>query len=253
MAGLRERKKEQTRRRISAAAWRLFAERGFEAVTVNEIAEAAEVAKATLFAYFPTKESLALQGVGDDDLAGIVAGRAPGRSALDALRAHYRAFAAGPMTGVDPEVLVSRVRVIFDSPALGGAANALLYQQRQRLAEVLAEEHGERTAALMAAQVSAALVTLQETFFRQLAGGAPLAAARGQLAEDVELTFDLLAHGLEHLPGPATTRRPGRAKGHGGHGDHGDHGDHRDRTDRTDHTDHADHADRTNHADQRGQ
>ncbi|MCZ1008248.1 TetR family transcriptional regulator [Streptomyces lydicus] len=261
MAGLRERKKEQTRRRISAAAWRLFAERGFEAVTVNEIAEAAEVAKATLFAYFPTKESLALQGVGDDDLAGIVAGRAPGRSALDALRAHYRAFAAGPMTGVDPEVLVSRVRVIFDSPALSGATNALLYQQRQRLAEVLAEEHGERTAALVAAQVSAALVTLQETFFRQLAAGGSLAAARGQLAEDVELTFDLLAHGLEHLPGPATTRRPGRAKGRRGHGDHRDHTDdtddtsNNDRTDRTDHAGHADrtdHAGHTDHADQRG-
>jgi AcrR family transcriptional regulator len=42
----------------------LFTERGFDAVTVNEIAEAAEVAKATLFAYFPTKESLVLHGVG---------------------------------------------------------------------------------------------------------------------------------------------------------------------------------------------
>jgi AcrR family transcriptional regulator len=44
-------------------------------VTVNEIAETAEVAKATLFTYFPTKESLVLQGVGGDDLAGIAAGR----------------------------------------------------------------------------------------------------------------------------------------------------------------------------------
>ena len=60
MASLRERKKEQTRQRIAAVALRLFAERGFDAVTVNEVAEAAEVAKATLFAYFPTKESLVL-------------------------------------------------------------------------------------------------------------------------------------------------------------------------------------------------
>ncbi|MEU9000065.1 TetR family transcriptional regulator [Streptomyces caniferus] len=228
MAGLRERKKEETRRRIAATAWRLFAERGFEAVTVSEIAEAAEVAKATLFAYFPTKESLALQGVGDDDLAGIVAGRAPGRSALDALRAHYRAFAAGPMTGLDPEALVSRVRVIFDSPALSSATNALLYEQRQRLAEVLTAEHGERTAALMAAQVSATLVTLQESFFRRLAAGTSLAAARGELADDVELAFDLLAHGLDRRPEPAAApRRHGRTQDHTHHAE--------DHTEPTDH------------------
>ncbi|MFI9262409.1 TetR/AcrR family transcriptional regulator [Streptomyces sioyaensis] len=197
MAGLRERKKEETRRRIAATAWRLFAERGFEAVTVNEIAEAAQVAKATLFTYFPTKEALALQGVGDDDLAGIVTGRPAGVTALAALRAHFRALAAGPMTGLDPEVLVARVRVIFDSPALSGATNALLYQQRQQLTQALTAELGERTAKLAAAQISASLVTLQEGFFRRLADGASLEDARHQLSEDVELAFDLLSHGLD--------------------------------------------------------
>ncbi|MFU9038526.1 MULTISPECIES: TetR/AcrR family transcriptional regulator [Streptomyces] len=243
MAGLRERKKAQTRQRIAAVAWQLFAERGFEAVTVNEIAEAAEVAKATLFAYFPTKESLALQGVGDDDLAGIVTRRPAGQSPLEALRAHFRALAAGPMTGLDPEALVTRIRVIFDSPALSAAANALLYQQRQQLAEALkaeavatGEEGGERgpgepdagerasrgrdtgepdaggrkemTAVLMAAQISASLVTLQEAFFRRLADGTSPDDARQRLAEDVELAFSLLADGLEtHTAHRATPSR----------------------------------------------
>ncbi|MEV1176468.1 helix-turn-helix domain-containing protein [Nonomuraea sp. NPDC049784] len=74
--GLRERKKEQTRRRIAEVALRLFDERGYDAVTVNEIAEVAGVAKVTLFNYFPTKDCLVTEGV-KDDLAAIVSGGVP--------------------------------------------------------------------------------------------------------------------------------------------------------------------------------
>lgn len=88
MAGLRERKKEQARRRIAEVALRLFDERGYDAVTVNEVAEAAGVAKVTLFAYFPSKDSLVLDGV-KEDTAAIVAGRGD-RPPLQALREHYR-------------------------------------------------------------------------------------------------------------------------------------------------------------------
>ncbi|RKN39019.1 TetR family transcriptional regulator [Streptomyces hoynatensis] len=202
MAGLRERKKEQTRQRIAAVALRLFAERGFDAVTVNEIAEAAEVAKATLFAYFPTKESLALHGVGDDDPAGIVARRPAGQTFLEALRAHYRAFAAGlPPAAEDLDVLLARLRVIQGSPALQNAANGLLYRQRQELTRVLTDEYGPTTAALMAAQTAASLLALQETYFQRLLGGAGAEETGRALAEDVELAFDLLEHGLHHAEG----------------------------------------------------
>ncbi|MEV4248473.1 TetR family transcriptional regulator [Streptosporangium canum] len=196
MAGLRERKKEQTQRRIAAVALRLFAERGFDAVTINEIAEAAEVAKVTLFKYFPTKESLVLRGVGEEDLAGIVAVRPPGRSPLEALRAHYRAFATNPAAAVDRDALITQLRVIFDSPALSSGANDLLYGQRQALARVLAEERDGLTAALMAAQITASVLTVQETFFRRLVAGTSLEEAGRHLAEDVEIAFDLLEHGI---------------------------------------------------------
>jgi len=199
MAGLRERKKEQTRQRIAAVALRLFAERGFDAVTVNEIAEAAEVAKATLFAYFPTKESLVLHGAGGDDLAGIAARRTPGQTFLETLRAHYRALAAVPLPAAELDALIARVRVIWDSPALQGAANALLYQQRQELARVLAGEYGQAAAGLMAAQVAASLLTLQESYFQRLLDGASAQDAQRALARDVELAFDLLEDGLSHL------------------------------------------------------
>ncbi|MEZ7003615.1 TetR/AcrR family transcriptional regulator [Streptomyces sp. AD55] len=201
MAGLRERKKEQTKQRITAVALRLFAERGFDAVTVSEIAEAAEVAKATLFAYFPSKESLALQGVGQENLAEIVAGRPAGHSPLQALRAHYEAFANGHMAAMDRGHVLAQMRVIFDSPALSGAANALLYQQRRALADVLAKEYGETAAALVAAQIAATALTLREGFFHLLADGVPPQEAVRALAKDTELAFALLEHGVSHAKG----------------------------------------------------
>ena len=56
--GLRERKKQQTRQLLAETARRLFAERGFENVSIVEIARAADVSEATVFNYFPTKEDL---------------------------------------------------------------------------------------------------------------------------------------------------------------------------------------------------
>jgi AcrR family transcriptional regulator len=78
--GLRERKKEQTRQSIAETAWRLFAERGYDRVSVAEIARAAGVAEATVFNYFPTKEDLfysRLEAFGDQ-LVEAIGPRPPG-------------------------------------------------------------------------------------------------------------------------------------------------------------------------------
>ncbi|NUW31442.1 TetR family transcriptional regulator [Nonomuraea sp. SMC257] len=216
MAGLRERKKEQTRRRIAEVALRLFAERGFDAVTVNEIAEAAGVAKVTLFSYFPSKDCLVLDGV-KDDMARIVAGRGPGVTPLAALRAHYRALVAADTEELDVEALMTRVRVISASPALLAGVQQAYAEEREELAAALAAARDpdgtaqapettaraperparcpDLAARVMAAQITATVTTLQETFFARLAAGTPLAEAGRALAEDVELAFDLLEHG----------------------------------------------------------
>src|SRR5919112_2615380 len=84
--GLRERKKQRTRRLIADTARRLFAERGFEQVTVAEIAREAEVAPATVFNYFPTKEDLFYSRLEafEDELLAAIRDRPPGESILDA-------------------------------------------------------------------------------------------------------------------------------------------------------------------------
>jgi hypothetical protein len=97
--------------------------------------------------------------------------------------------------------LLTRVRVIWDSPVLQGAASALLYGQRRELARALVGEYGETAAVLMAAQVAASLLTLQESYFQRLLDGASAPGAQRALAGDVELAFDLLEHGFNHLEG----------------------------------------------------
>src|SRR6266496_368056 len=86
--GLRERKKQQTHQAIAEAAQQLFAERGFDAVTVAEVARAADVSEGTVFNYFPTKEDLFYGGMEafEAELVEAVGQRAPGESVPAAFR-----------------------------------------------------------------------------------------------------------------------------------------------------------------------
>src|SRR5438876_2613182 len=86
--GLRERKKQRTRETIALAAHRLFAERGYHATTLPDIAEAADVSTRTIFAYFPSKEDILFSDfpLMKDALAQALAERPQGEEALDTVR-----------------------------------------------------------------------------------------------------------------------------------------------------------------------
>src|SRR5207245_277307 len=85
--GLRERKKLQTRQLITDTARQLFAERGFEQVSVVDVARAADVSEATVFNYFPTKEDLVYGGLEqfEEELLAAVRERPEGESIVAAL------------------------------------------------------------------------------------------------------------------------------------------------------------------------
>ncbi|MCF3960493.1 TetR family transcriptional regulator, partial [Streptomyces fuscigenes] len=143
--GLRERKKRKRHQEISDAAVALFTERGFDGVSVAEIAAAVDISKPTLFRYFPTKEDLVLHRFADheDEAARVVrAGAARGADPLDALLAHLLDGLErhDPVTGLsDHPAVLAYQRLLYGTPAL--AAGMQAYQQRSEaaLAEALAQ------------------------------------------------------------------------------------------------------------------
>ncbi len=131
----RERRKAQTRQALADHALRLFLERGFDAVTVAEVADAADVAVSTLFAYFSSKESLVFP---DDEaieaqLVSAVRDRPAGVGLLEALRELFLAHDATPA----PEL----VELVGRTPALVQH----LERTWARYADALADEIAEHT------------------------------------------------------------------------------------------------------------
>jgi AcrR family transcriptional regulator len=199
--GLRARKKQQTRENISHQATRLFLERGFDKVTIADVAEAAEVAKMTVTNYFPRKEDLALDlgGVFVGMLATTVRERAPGESALAALhRAYAEAVARqDPVIGFSgPEF----ARMIADSPALVSRLREFHDDRETALAETLAIETGARPDDLRPRVAAALLGGVHRLLFdetlRRTVAGEPNDEIAAALAAHVDTAFGVLEPSL---------------------------------------------------------
>lgn len=193
-SGLRARKKERTRDAIGAAAVSLFLERGFDRVSVNDIAAAAEISKPTLFRYFPTKEDLVLHRFADHqgEAARVVRGRGPGVEPMTALHRHFRTGLDrhDPVTGLNdhPEVVAFH-RLVFTTPSLAGR----LTQYRLEDEEALADALGEGIQAhLRAAQVLAVQRVLARTNWQKIADGRSAHAVHPEATADADQAFGRL-------------------------------------------------------------
>ncbi|QDY79054.1 TetR/AcrR family transcriptional regulator [Streptomyces qinzhouensis] len=176
--GLRERKKAQTRRHISDTATGLFLDRGFDAVTIAEIAEAAEVSVNTVYNYFATKEDLFLDR-GDELVARLsrwVRGRDPGESAAAAVLRELRAEveSVSPRVGLTPGH--ERFLLVVQEAATLRAGLARLQQRAvELLEETLREETGAAAGdplpALVAGQIDWIHQSVMDTVRRGMTAG----------------------------------------------------------------------------------
>ncbi|MFD9461295.1 TetR/AcrR family transcriptional regulator [Streptomyces sp. NPDC060027] len=204
--GLRERKKQRMYQAVSDTAIGLFLEKGFDAVSVAEVAAAAEISKPTLFRYFPSKEDLVLHRFADHETEAarvVEEGRAAGRSAIDALREHFLdgLRCDDPVTGLSehPAVLAFQ-RLLYGTPSLVARLYGYLERSEAALAEALAEPLGDTLDARLAAgQITAVRRVLAEENVRRITEGERAADVRRDAVAAAERAFAQLAAGFPAL------------------------------------------------------
>jgi AcrR family transcriptional regulator len=192
--GRRERKKRQTRQVISDVATGLFLERGFDAVTVAEVAKAADVAVQTVFNHFPTKEDLFFDRTGWWTGPAAAIRRTPaGEDVIEALKQHYLNEIRERLQAGHLQTWASFSRTIEESPALRARRRKNAEEMEELMVRALRERDPELTtltAELIAAQYAAAQKVLEAELARSLADDpAGIEAA-------VEQVFGVLRHGL---------------------------------------------------------
>jgi AcrR family transcriptional regulator len=209
--GRRDRKKQATRQALRGAALQLVAERGFANVTVEDIAEAADVATRTFFNYFPSKESAVIgadpQRV--EQMRVSLLARPSGESPLNALRSVLVEYAATIAEELDDlgegrDAWFSRFCVLREDPGLLGAYSAHIAEVERGMVDALAERlltdasHDPYPALVVAAVFAAARVT---ALYWSANGGLD------SLARLTDMAIDCLAGGLLYRPvgsGPAS-------------------------------------------------
>jgi AcrR family transcriptional regulator len=199
--GLRETKKRRTRATIAAAAMQLFAARGFDAVTVAEIARAAGVSEKTVFNYFPSKEDLVLER-GQERRAALMEAmrdRPPGASLLEPFREQTMLLLDevehGPVSSI-----VAVPRLVMGSRALRDRLFVGWEREADLLAPAIAREAGTTEDDLVPPVVARALTWTHRLVYRaaftRLIAGEDQHAVAADLREQAGRAYDQLEAGL---------------------------------------------------------
>ena len=211
--GLRERKKRATRDAIATAARHLFAERGFDVVTVAEVAAVADVSEKTVFNYFATKEDLAFAG-GEgpvNRLLDDMAGRQAGVPVLAVFRAATDAMLDGVAAAVSNDEILEVTRIVRGSRTLPERLTMKWEREARALTEVIAKTTGADPDDVLPAVVARALWSTHRTILGAaidglLSGEDPEALA-GRLRPVAARAYDRLANGLGGYGAPSDDPR----------------------------------------------
>jgi AcrR family transcriptional regulator len=222
--GRRERKKLATRRHIAVTAIGLFLARGFDEVSVAEIAEAADVSKVTVFNHFPAKADMVFE-LADErrpQPALVIRDRPPGVSAIEAVRDYYLQAieAQSEWTGLH-EGVGPFVRMVWGSQTLLAAFARRNHETEREFAEALAEAVGEEPSSFMpfdepgtlypptpigppgplghqlvAGLINATILQLNNANLARMLNGQTAAEATDAALADARDAFGLLADGI---------------------------------------------------------
>ncbi|WP_315830894.1 TetR/AcrR family transcriptional regulator [Bradyrhizobium prioriisuperbiae] len=190
--GLRERKKQKTRAAIVEAATRLFEQRGFDHVTVAEVAAAADVSAKTLFTYFASKEDLLF---GDETelqemILAAIRDRAPGESVLGAVRRQIEALVSPRQAPSLVSGLDGLRRSLGDNAALHARLRLMWERYEIAIAAALMQETDAAADDPRPRMVAAQIVALYRLLISDAVGGALLARAPGTRPVAVRRWFE---------------------------------------------------------------
>lgn len=185
-AGRRERKNAQTRRALAEAAGRLFMEKGYDQVSVQEIADAVDISVPTVFKHVPDGKEAVMFDDGVERREGLMAAlreRPAGQSVMSALREFLAT--RGPFVADPSPELRRRTELIMNTPALREYSRTLWIRCEAPLAEAIATELGRDAGDLTARAVARYILEIPQ-FVKDEPD--PRAA--------LDTIFDLLEHGL---------------------------------------------------------
>jgi|SRR4051794_2542500 len=209
--GLRERKKQQTRQVIADTARRLFSQRGFDGVTVAQVAREADVSEATVFNYFPSKEDLFYSGLEafQDQLLSAIREREPGESVLAAF-ARFVLMPRGMLSTKDPDAVerfAATTRLIEESPALLAREQQIFNGYTAALAELIAEETRAKSGDIEPWVVANALMGVHRALVRYARREILAGTRNPRLLRQVRAEGKRALAALEHGLGDYAVRR----------------------------------------------